>query len=108
MEYPSPISLSPRMKWELGIYVVAAWVLIAQASAEEFNPRKVVQPFEPITNPQIVSARDAGKFVRDDELVLGVVVGKEARAYPRSEEHTSELQSQAYLVCRLLLEKKKF
>ena len=27
--------------------------------------------------------------------------------YPRSEEHTSELQSQAYLVCRLLLEKKK-
>src|SRR2546425_7475738 len=31
---------------------------------------------------------------------LGVVV-------TRSEEHTSELQSLAYLVCRLLLEKKK-
>src|SRR5205823_11090614 len=28
-------------------------------------------------------------------------------AVPRSEEHTSELQSLAYLVCRLLLEKKK-
>src|SRR5947209_15202819 len=29
-------------------------------------------------------------------------------AYPsRSEEHTSELQSRQYLVCRLLLEKKK-
>src|SRR2546425_8819492 len=27
--------------------------------------------------------------------------------YYRSEEHTSELQSLAYLVCRLLLEKKK-
>src|SRR2546425_9118072 len=27
--------------------------------------------------------------------------------FPRSEEHTSELQSLAYLVCRLLLEKKK-
>src|SRR2546425_2235284 len=27
--------------------------------------------------------------------------------YKRSEEHTSELQSLAYLVCRLLLEKKK-
>src|SRR3989441_3702973 len=27
--------------------------------------------------------------------------------YQRSEEHTSELQSLAYLVCRLLLEKKK-
>src|SRR5947209_15758664 len=27
--------------------------------------------------------------------------------FPRSEEHTSELQSRQYLVCRLLLEKKK-
>src|SRR5256886_10177022 len=30
-----------------------------------------------------------------------------ARRGPRSEEHTSELQSQSNLVCRLLLEKKK-
>src|SRR5205085_8670960 len=29
------------------------------------------------------------------------------RLLPRSEEHTSELQSQSNLVCRLLLEKKK-
>src|SRR3712207_7462917 len=29
------------------------------------------------------------------------------RATARSEEHTSELQSRQYLVCRLLLEKKK-
>src|SRR3712207_7086532 len=29
------------------------------------------------------------------------------RPPPRSEEHTSELQSRPYLVCRLLLEKKK-
>src|SRR3712207_7603406 len=31
----------------------------------------------------------------------------EARDVRRSEEHTSELQSRQYLVCRLLLEKKK-
>src|SRR3712207_7458623 len=31
----------------------------------------------------------------------------DGRAEPRSEEHTSELQSRQYLVCRLLLEKKK-
>src|SRR3712207_6932195 len=30
-----------------------------------------------------------------------------AHPCPRSEEHTSELQSRQYLVCRLLLEKKK-
>src|SRR3712207_6519302 len=29
------------------------------------------------------------------------------RIFPRSEEHTSELQSRQYLVCRLLLEKKQ-
>src|SRR5205823_10727549 len=34
-------------------------------------------------------------------------VGFDATLVARSEEHTSELQSLAYLVCRLLLEKKK-
>src|SRR3712207_7793585 len=33
--------------------------------------------------------------------------GGARRRPPRSEEHTSELQSRQYLVCRLLLEKKK-
>src|SRR3712207_8267516 len=33
--------------------------------------------------------------------------GSSAARTPRSEEHTSELQSRQYLVCRLLLEKKK-
>src|SRR5687767_15407078 len=39
---------------------------------------------------------------RDDQQAV-----VRARAEHRSEEHTSELQSLAYLVCRLLLEKKK-
>src|SRR3712207_8695943 len=43
--------------------------------------------------------------------VLAKSVARSARAMPlplsRSEEHTSELQSRQYLVCRLLLEKKK-
>src|SRR5437762_3687987 len=37
------------------------------------------------------------------ELVGGLASGE----FDRSEEHTSELQSPMYLVCRLLLEKKK-
>src|SRR2546425_4060290 len=52
-------------------------------------------------------------------LGVGVEIGQHGRRYAlaltdhsqenvlRSEEHTSELQSLAYLVCRLLLEKKK-
>src|SRR6185312_16933753 len=38
---------------------------------------------------------------------LGRAVHPQALARPRSEEHTSELQSRSDLVCRLLLEKKK-
>src|SRR3712207_7936173 len=41
------------------------------------------------------------------ELLDGGQAGREAPPADRSEEHTSELQSRQYLVCRLLLEKKK-
>src|SRR3712207_7253013 len=37
----------------------------------------------------------------------GVARSRNAKRGTRSEEHTSELQSRQYLVCRLLLEKKK-
>src|SRR5687767_15770969 len=40
-------------------------------------------------------------------LLGGLVLGHVLIVRLRSEEHTSELQSLAYLVCRLLLEKKK-
>src|SRR5688572_32739484 len=41
-----------------------------------------------------------------DSVAEGGAPDERTRAY-RSEEHTSELQSQSNLVCRLLLEKKK-
>src|SRR2546425_6916846 len=42
-----------------------------------------------------------------EQLEKAGVVSFQAGTNERSEEHTSELQSLAYLVCRLLLEKKK-
>src|SRR5437879_10134442 len=42
-----------------------------------------------------------------ERLLHQPVQGGRAEPPPRSEEHTSELQSPMYLVCRLLLEKKK-
>src|SRR5688572_31619111 len=42
-----------------------------------------------------------------ESLALGIVVVAITFVSIRSEEHTSELQSQSNLVCRLLLEKKK-
>src|SRR2546425_7668325 len=50
-------------------------------------------------------ALDGHGNVHDNYSVKGSI--DVARAGKRSEEHTSELQSLAYLVCRLLLEKKK-
>src|SRR5258708_20507430 len=51
---------------------------------------------------------DAGQEVRrgSDEVSHGPGT-RETSSDPRSEEHTSELQSPDHLVCRLLLEKKK-
>src|SRR2546425_1800972 len=47
--------------------------------------------------------------LRSGNICFGRGTQTKLRARPpgRSEEHTSELQSLAYLVCRLLLEKKK-
>src|SRR5205823_13848207 len=42
-----------------------------------------------------------------DRLITEATLASAAPGNHRSEEHTSELQSLAYLVCRLLLEKKK-
>src|SRR5687767_15265085 len=81
----------------------------------------------PIYLPAVVSSREAlaagAPLVHDSvpgNMVLDYESGDEAKARAafaaaakvvkldvRSEEHTSELQSLAYLVCRLLLEKKK-
>src|SRR5205823_13855305 len=64
-----------------------------------------------------LGGRDAGRLAGRRAGRQGVVRlicrggvlgrGRTAAAQRRSEEHTSELQSLAYLVCRLLLEKKK-
>src|SRR3712207_7383929 len=44
---------------------------------------------------------------RSDSTQQDFALGGGAGTEKRSEEHTSELQSRQYLVCRLLLEKKK-
>src|SRR5205823_9600917 len=59
-------------------------------SREMPSSSAIAQLFMPSAASSTISARTAS-----------------ARAIFRSEEHTSELQSLAYLVCRLLLEKKK-
>src|SRR2546430_8757086 len=58
----------------------------------EFKKHLIVEPFEYLEHGKI----------RADIIQNGL-----KQKFVRSEEHTSELQSQSNLVCRLLLEKKK-
>src|SRR3712207_8238574 len=53
----------------------------------------------------VVKAMDLGPFQGPIEVYVGLLAA--TILFLRSEEHTSELQSRQYLVCRLLLEKKK-
>src|SRR3712207_7205289 len=89
-------------------------------------PRSTLFPYttlfrsEPLTNPlghggtaddafDVIIPSMPGFGFSSRPTVTGWDPDRIARAYSelRSEEHTSELQSRQYLVCRLLLEKKK-
>src|SRR3712207_7704183 len=87
-------------------------------------PRSTLFPYTTLFRSQFMAAKIDFPLLRKDELfavfyLFGkdykVIGESEVRAasdlakmtVERSEEHTSELQSRQYLVCRLLLEKKK-
>src|SRR2546428_9302508 len=55
---------------------------------------------------EIIAAEGAGAAERGGQRRPPRRTPRRDRASPRSEEHTSELQSRSDLVCRLLLEKK--
>src|SRR3989441_9778727 len=57
--------------------------------------------------PTVLAAVEQGMPAFDEEVFGPVAAVIRVKDEARSEEHTSELQSLAYLVCRLLLEKKK-
>src|SRR3712207_7842342 len=78
-------------------------------------PRSTLFPYTTLfrsTAGEWVRARGCDKLVGPADFTMndesGIVIeGHERAPFVRSEEHTSELQSRQYLVCRLLLEKKK-
>src|SRR3712207_8369632 len=88
-------------------------------------PRSTLFPYTTLFRSRGAIERDDGRrmhmlerFIEPHDLLpIGVLFARGPRMHrgdrrlkrerPRSEEHTSELQSRQYLVCRLLLEKKK-
>src|SRR3712207_8580051 len=81
-------------------------------------PRSTLFPYTTLFRSNISNALEKGDITSKTLTVTGgvqKVLGedvsielKEKSVTKRSEEHTSELQSRQYLVCRLLLEKKKY
>src|SRR3712207_7320962 len=75
-------------------------------------PRSTLFPYTtlfrsgPAPSPP-TSKRGASSGRRSRPTTTGTSPSRRGRRAWRSEEHTSELQSRQYLVCRLLLEKKK-
>src|SRR2546427_4991744 len=64
----------------------------------------VLRPSAEVGDLDALGRDGEGELVGDE---CGAAVLDDPEAADRSEEHTSELQSQSNLVCRLLLEKKK-
>src|SRR3712207_8653531 len=77
-----------------------------------FRSLSEIDRMDALLSDLLVLARlDAGRLeVEEKPFDLSVVAAEAAGRFltrARSEEHTSELQSRQYLVCRLLLEKKQ-
>src|SRR2546427_4790930 len=74
-------------------------------------PRSTLFPYTTLFRSQDDAARKPSTPITSrgsiDVSLLPKAQSMEPRLVIRSEEHTSELQSQSNLVCRLLLEKKK-
>src|SRR2546425_6597610 len=75
-------------------------------------PRSTLFPYTTLFRSRLARRfaleQHGGHLTRDRQLnAVALAEGHGRAGGVRSEEHTSELQSLAYLVCRLLLEKKK-
>src|SRR3712207_5132506 len=116
--------------------LAGVWVFLQPAAAQQQQPAPEVLEYKatvaPARQAEVAPRLDgllskinfkAGQRVtqgdllfefgtKDKELTLALAQAAlkqaEAQLRLRSEEHTSELQSRQYLVCRLLLEKKKY
>src|SRR2546425_9408262 len=72
-------------------------------------PRSTLFPYTTLFRSIFLTLRTSDQPVLSygDKLDVLLPLNQDTMNRHRSEEHTSELQSLAYLVCRLLLEKKK-
>src|SRR5437762_11218517 len=108
--------LDSKQRWGLAIGGILLTLLLAAV----FTFGSLNVPFEPKSWRAVMVLYAVSSFITAAFLVFGLILARtilrlwvERRReqlgarFKRSEEQTSELQSPMYLVCRLLLEKKK-
>jgi hypothetical protein len=92
-----PRPVSARTLLGAGIALCASLVLLgvlargfhASPTGDDFTPERLTHPLCPVSGLPAVAVRDVGSAVGKDELVLGVTVGDESRAYPINLLHDS-------------------
>src|SRR5205085_9921698 len=108
------------LRARVGSHLLSAIVVASSSPYSRLSPQllfffflMIRRPPRSTLFPYTTLFRSRPRAPRDVRFARGAL-GPEPRAGnarsrrgPRSEEHTSELQSQSNLVCRLLLEKKK-
>src|SRR5258707_7559737 len=98
MSKPGPITAKP-------LSVLLTDVFSDAYAKQGFAARELVTRWAEIAGPEI-SAHSEPLKIQWPRPVEGQPQEAATLVLRRSEEHTSELQSRQYLVCRLLLEKK--
>src|SRR3989441_12729596 len=78
--------------------------VIRDRDLADMDPAELVQELSCVG---VIDAKNIFQTRNGNKIKTASIILTFARSNLRSEEHTSELQSLAYLVCRLLLEKKK-
>src|SRR5690606_40357842 len=80
---------------------------LRRRTVRSLRPESPVGEFPPGWRAWFASLREQAGRIRGAtaDAIIAIFLAREPR--PRSEEHTSELQSRENIVCRLLLEKKK-
>src|SRR5437870_7960241 len=95
-------------------------ILASEVGVLDIPERKIIKKWRLQPGRMLLVDTEQGRIIDDEELKRSLATAKPYRKWidhsrialaalpdPRSEEHTSELQSRGHLVCRLLLEKKK-
>src|SRR3712207_9047944 len=103
----------------VSMYIVFFFLMIRRPPRSTLFPYTTLFRSSELQSPAVIGEVDRRYAVReshqvavepvteDDILLLHEILVVRDHVGVRSEEHTSELQSRQYLVCRLLLEKKK-